>query len=133
MSLFSKLKDYFYPEKGIAPLPRHLVQKFDVMDLGWDEIYVLQKARARDAVEVRRLIAKHGAKDGFDLIEKLPIRRRRVPFVERLFTLLRRIEGSSKYPGVMMPRKPRAGYGMHTVAYRPQFKYKERKHEQPKA
>lgn len=129
MSLFGKVKEYFYPKRGIAPLPRHLVQRFDMLDLGWDEIYVLQKARARDVVEVRRLISKHGAKDGFDLIEKLPIRQRKVTFTERLFTLLRRMEGSSQYPGVMMPKKPRAGYGMHTVAYRPQFKYKERKHD----
>lgn len=117
-----KLWQHFHPKKKVRPLPRHLVSAFNILDLSYDIVAVLLTARAKDPTEVRRLIKKHGVKDGYDLIDKLPSRRK-TTFNERLMILLRRLEGSQKYPITITP--PKRG-DIRRPVFRPQYRYRER-------
>jgi len=121
MSLYQVWR-YFRPKKTIRPLPRHLVAKFNILDLDYDVVAALQTARAKDPTEVKRLMKRYNVTSGYDLIDKLPPRKK-TPLIEKIWTLLRRLEGSTQYPLTIHQDKRKAA----RLMFRTQYRYREPK------
>lgn len=74
-------------------LPHTLADSFDPMELDPDIQLVLMTGIVRDVHEARKLMEKHGAKNGAELLRKLPPPPR-VDWRGRLQNTIRQWEGS---------------------------------------
>lgn len=92
----SKVYRYFKIARRVAPLPRDLVTRFDILECDEDEILLILSGRVKDRHAIARLKARYNVDSAIELLPLLPKRKPR-PLKARILDWLRRAEGSYEH------------------------------------
>lgn len=87
---------YFRIARRVAPLPRDLVTRFDILECDEDEILLILSGRVKDRHAIARLKERYGVTTALELLPLLPKRKPR-SLQLRILDWLRRAEGSYEH------------------------------------